>query len=86
MLQCNTQEVIFMPHVTMRVTEDEKKWMENYAQVLGVNLSDAIKNTFFEKLEDEYDLKIVREHEKRKAEGLVKYYSLTEAKKELGIS
>ena len=74
-----------MPHVTMRVTEEEKNWMEGYASVLGVNLSDAIKNVFFEKLEDEYDLKIVREHEERKIKGLVKYYSLDEAKKELGL-
>ena len=74
-----------MPHVTMRVTEEEKNWMENYAQVIGVNLSDAIKNAFFEKLEDEYDLKIAREHAERKAKGQVKYYSLDEAKKELGL-
>lgn len=74
-----------MPHVSLRVTDEEKNWMENYAQVLGVNLSDAIKNTFFEKLEDDYDLKIVREHEERKAKGLVKYYSHEEVKKELGL-
>ena len=74
-----------MPHVTMSVTDEEKNWMENYAKVMGVSLSDAIKNAFFEKLEDEYDLKIVKEHEERKAKGLVKYYSLAEAKKELGL-
>ena len=74
-----------MPHVSLRVTDEEKNWMENYAKVLGVNLSDAIKNAFFEKLEDEYDLKIAREHEARKAKGLIEYYSLADAKKELGI-
>ena len=74
-----------MPHVSLRVTEEEKKWMESYAQVQGINLSDAIKSAFFEKMEDEYDLKILQEHEARKATGLVKYYSLAEAKKELGI-
>ena len=74
-----------MPHVTMRVTEEEKNWMENYAHVLGVNLSDAIKNAFFEKLEDDYDIKIVKDHEERKAKGLVKYYSHEEVKKELGL-
>jgi len=74
-----------MPHISLRVTDEEKNWMESYAKVLGVNLSDAIKNAFFEKLEDEYDLKIIREHEEKKAKGLVKYYSLDEAKKELGL-
>ena len=74
-----------MPHVTMRVTDEEKNWMEGYAKVMGVNLSDAIKNAFFEKLEDDYDLKIIKEHQERKAKGLVKYYSLDEVKKELGL-
>ena len=74
-----------MPHISLRVTDEEKKWMESYAKVMGVSLSDAIKNTFFEKLEDEYDLKIVQEHMERKAKGLVKYYSLAEVKKELGL-
>ena len=74
-----------MPHVSLRVTDEEKSWMENYAKVHGVNLSDAIKKAFFDKLEDEYDLKIIREHEERKAKGLVKYYSLDEVKKELGL-
>ena len=74
-----------MPHVTMRVTEEEKGWMENYAKVMGVNLSDAIKNAFFEKLEDDYDMEIVRKHMERKEKGLVKYYTHEEAKKELGL-
>ena len=74
-----------MPFVTMRVTEEEKSWMEGYAQVLGNNLSDTIKSVFFEKLEDDYDLKIAREHQERKAKGLVKYYSHDEVIRELGL-
>jgi hypothetical protein len=74
-----------MPHVSLRVSEQEKNWMESYAKVHGINLSDAIKAAFFEKLEDEYDLKIVREYEAEKAKGSMKYYSIAEVKKDLGI-
>ena len=74
-----------MPHVSLRVTEQEKNWMEGYAKVQGINLSDAIKAAFFEKLEDEYDLQTIREHREKKARGEVKYYSLEEVKKELGF-
>ena len=74
-----------MPHVSLRVTEQEKAWMESYANVQGLNLSDAIKEAFFEKLEDEYDLKTIREHEAEKAKGNVKYYTLDEVSKELGL-
>ena len=74
-----------MAHVSLRVSEQEKNWMESYAKTHGVSLSDAIKAVFFEKLEDEYDLKVVRDYEFAKEKGKVKYYSLDEVKKELGL-
>ena len=74
-----------MPHVSLRVTEQEKFWMESYAKVQGVNLSEAIKQAFFEKLEDEYDLKAIGEYEEEKAKGNMKYYSIEETKKRLGF-
>jgi hypothetical protein len=74
-----------MPHVSLRVTEQEKNWMESYARVQGINLSEAIKEAFFEKLEDEYDLKAIKEYEEEKAKGNVKYYSIDEVKKRLGL-
>ncbi len=74
-----------MAHVSLRVSEQEKNWMESYAKAHCLNLSDAIKQIFFEKLEDEYDLKIIEEHENDKKNGKVRYYSLDEVKKELGL-
>ena len=74
-----------MAHVSLRVTAKEKSWMESYAKVRGVRLSEAIKNAFFEKIEDEYDLKLIEEHEERKTKGLVEYYTLDEVKKYLEI-
>jgi len=74
-----------MPHVSLRVTEQEKNWMESYAKVQGINLSDAVKEAFFQKLEDDYDLNTIREYEKEKAKGNMKFYSLDEVKKELGL-
>jgi len=74
-----------MPHVSLRVTEEEKELMENYAKLQGSNLSDVLKEVFFEKLEDEYDLKIIKEHEAEKAKGNVKYYTHAEVKDMLGL-
>jgi hypothetical protein len=76
---------MYMPHVSLRVSEQEKTWMESYAKLHEVNLSDAIKAAFFEKLEDEYDLKVAREYEENKKRGAVEYYSLNEVKKELEL-
>ena len=75
-----------MPHVSLRVTDEEKKWMESYAKLQGLNLSDAIKEAFFEKLEYEYDLKVIKEYEAEKAKGNIKFYSHAEVKKMLGLS
>ena len=72
-----------MPHVSLRVTEQEKNWMESYAKVQGINLSEAIKAAFFEKMDDEYDLKAIREYEEEK--GNVSYYSHEEVGKMLGL-
>lgn len=52
-----------MAHVSLRVTDQEKSWMESYAKLHGVKLSEAIKEAFFEKLEDEFDLKVIAEWE-----------------------
>ena len=71
-----------MAHVSLRVTDQEKEAMEGYAQLHGLNLSDAIKAAFFEKLEEEYDLKMIEEFEK---EGPQKSYSLDAVKEELGL-
>ena len=75
---CYGEEVIHVPHVSLRVTSQEKNWMESYAQVQGIKLSDAIKEAFFEKLEDEYDLRVIKEHEKEKTKGDMKYYTAAE--------
>ena len=75
-----------MPHVSLRVTEDEKKMMESYAKLHGIKISDALKEAFFEKLEDEYDLKAIREYDSEKAQGNMKYYSHIEVKEILGLS
>jgi hypothetical protein len=73
-----------MPHISLRVTEDERITMESYAKVQGMNISEAIKDVFFQRLEDEFDLQRIQEHRERKARGEVKMYSLAEVEAELG--
>ena len=74
-----------MPHVSFRVTDNEKDWMESYAKVRGLSLSDSVKEVFFEKLEDEYDLHLLKEYEQENAKEPVEYYTLDEAKRILEL-
>ena len=75
-----------MPHISLRVTEDERTAMESYAKVQGLNISEAIKDVFFQRLEDEFDIQRIQEHRERKARGEVKMHSLAEVEAELGLS
>ncbi|AEC01429.1 type II toxin-antitoxin system RelB family antitoxin [Parasphaerochaeta coccoides] len=74
-----------MPHITFRVSDQEKSWIDSYAQVNGVSISDAVKTVFFEKLEHEYDLKIIQEFEAEKKSGSLKVYSHNEVGKMLEL-
>jgi hypothetical protein len=76
---------LHMPHVSLRVTEEEKKWMDSYAKIHGINLSDAIRSVFFSRLDDEHDLKAIREYEGEKANDAVEYYTHDEVGKSLGF-
>ena len=70
-----------MPHVSFRVTEGEKIWMEGYAKLHGMSLSDAVKTAFFKKLEDEYDLRMITAYETGSDKSLVSHEELRRALK-----
>ena len=66
------------------MSEEEKQLADAYAKLNGVTLSEAIKNAYFEKIEDEYDIALadaaLKEYEKNP-----KTYSLKELMEELGL-
>lgn len=70
--------------ISIRMTDEEKKLADAYAKLNGVSLSEAIKRSYFEKIEDEYDIALadaaLREYEKNP-----KTYTLKELMKELGL-
>ena len=70
--------------VSIRMTYEEKRLADAYAQLNGVSLSEAIKRAYFEKIEEEYDVALadaaLKEYEKNP-----KTYSIEELMKELGL-
>ena len=54
--------------VKIHLSKQEKKLAEDYAQRTGLSLNEAMKDVFFEKIEDEYDIALadaaLREYEK----------------------
>ena len=50
--------VIIKPGVlTITETDGEKKALQDYANTHGISMADALKNAFFDMLEDQYDIK-----------------------------
>jgi hypothetical protein len=73
-----------MPVLSVRLSDAEYKALEGYASINGVSMNKAIKDAFFEMLEDQYDLVAF---ERAYAEYLKdpKTYTSDEVAKELGI-
>ena len=57
-----------MSVVSIRFNDEEEEIVKKYVKSKGTNLSQYIKNTIFEKIEEEYDLKLVQEYLKAKSE------------------
>lgn len=62
MLQSN-QGVIKMTTITVRLNDEEQKSFNEYAKLHDLPLSTLLKKTLEEKMEDEMDLKRIKEYE-----------------------
>lgn len=74
-----------MSVISVRVTDEEREVLEKAAKLYKGGLSSMIKRLVFEKLEDDYDLKIIEDYEKREKEGKLKIHSYEEMMKLAGL-
>ncbi|WP_462422351.1 DUF6290 family protein [Fusobacterium pseudoperiodonticum] len=74
-----------MSVVSIRFNDEEEEIVKNYIKSKGTNLSQYIKNIIFEKIEEEYDLKLVQEYLKTKSEDTLNLIPFEEAIKEWDI-
>ena len=70
--------------VSVRLNEEDERLIKAYAEMNNMSLSELIRKSIMEKIEDEFDLKsyekAIKEYKKNP-----KTYTLDEAKKELGL-
>ena len=71
-----------MSVVSIRFNNEEEEIVKNYVKSKGTNLSQYIKNIIFEKIEEEYDLKLVQEYIKAKSEETLNLIPFEESVKE----
>lgn len=69
----------------MRVSETELDIFKAYAKHNNTTLSEIIRVTMLEKIEDEYDLKVFEEYETEKQAGTLKTRPINDLWKELEL-
>lgn len=74
-----------MSTVTIRLNSDEEKTFNEYAKLYGMPLSTLFKQTLEKKIEDEIDMKMIKEYEEDVKNNEVELYTHSEVKKILGL-
>ncbi|WP_315287915.1 type II toxin-antitoxin system RelB family antitoxin [Leptotrichia massiliensis] len=71
-----------MSVISIRFNDDEEDIVKNYAKAKGFSVSQLIKDTLMERIEDEYDLEVCKEYLKSKEAGTLVTIPFEEAIKE----
>lgn len=74
-----------MSTISLRVPEDELNIFKSYARLNNTSLSEIIRETMLDHIENEYDLKVFQEYKIEKSNGTLKTRPINELWKELGI-
>jgi len=54
-------EVAFMTTMTLRINEQDSDLIKNYVQMHGLTISEFTRQAMLERIEDDYDLRILRQ-------------------------
>ncbi|MBF0710567.1 MULTISPECIES: type II toxin-antitoxin system RelB family antitoxin [unclassified Gemella] len=71
--------------ISIRFTEKEENVIRNFAEFSGKSISELLKDTFFEKLENEYDLKAIEDFEKKEKLGTTEFLNIDDFEKAIGL-
>lgn len=74
-----------MSTISFRVPDEELRILKAYAKINNSSLSEIIRATMLERIENEYDLKVFAEYEEEKAEGKLKTELIDKLWKELEL-
>lgn len=70
--------------ISLRLSDDEATLFRKYAELNGTTISELIRRSVIERIEDEYDLKAYKEAMAEYKENPITH-SLDEVEKELGL-
>lgn len=71
--------------ISVRVTDKEKQMLEQARDIYNCGVSTLLKKIAFEKLSDDFDLKIIEKYENNKKNNTLECIEIAEVWKELDI-
>ncbi len=71
--------------ISVRVTDEEKEILEQAKDIYNCGVSTLLKKIVFEKLEDDFDLKVIEKYEKSKKDNTLELMDIEDVWKELDI-
>lgn len=71
--------------ISVRVNDNEEAILTKAADIFQCKVSTLIKKLTFEKLADEYDMRIISEYEKEKEAGTLELFDFDDVVKELHL-
>lgn len=74
-----------MATISLRVPEKELNIFKSYAKLNNASLSEIIRTTMLEHIENEYDLKVFEEYEAERANATLKTRPINQLWDELGL-
>ena len=74
-----------MTTLTLRLNKEEEQIFNSISGLYGGKLSTTIKQLVLEKIEDEYDLQLIKDFESREGKGEVTLVEFDDLKKEFDL-
>lgn len=74
-----------MSTISLRVPESELKILKSYAKLNNLSLSEVIRKTMLEHIENEYDIYVFNEYETEKKNGKLKTRPINKLWEELEL-
>ena len=71
--------------ISVRINEKEAEILNQAAAIYGCAVSSLLKRLALEKLEDEYDMQVIKKYEEERRKGKVKIYPIKELFEELDV-
>ena len=69
--------------ISVRVNDQEEAVLAQASELFHCRVSSLMEKLTFEKLEDEYDLRVIKEYEKAKTDGTLELFDFNDVVKEL---